>query len=322
MRPASRNRNHQGNNSRRGGIMSHTPRPEEVMKNSTKLQQEEIEEILKAHILWLKNEGGGRADLSCANLSCADLRGANLRDADLSGAYLRYADLSGANLHGANLRDADLSGAYLRYADLSGANLHGANLHGANLHGANLHGANLHGANLRDADLSGAYLRYADLHGADLSGADLSGADLSGAYLRYANLRGANLNGADLSGANLHGADLSGAKNAELAFAVTVIVPEGELIGWKKCRNNVLVKLEIPADSRRSNASGRKCRCEFANVLEVIGADEGVSLYEKKITYRTGETVHCDQWDENRWNECSGGVHFFITREEAEAWEL
>ncbi len=33
--------------------------------------------------------------------------------------------------------------------------------------------------------------------------------------------------------ANLRGADLSGAKGADLAIAVTRILPEGDLIGWK-----------------------------------------------------------------------------------------
>ena len=26
------------------------------------------------------------------------------------------------------------------------------------------------------------------------------------------------------------------------------------------------------------------------------------------------------KWDEDRWNECANGIHFFITREEAEAY--
>jgi hypothetical protein len=97
--------------------------------------------------------------------------------------------------------------------------------------------------------------------GADLYGADLRSADLYGADLRSANLRSANLRSADLYGANLYGADLYGAKNSELALAQTSIVPDcGPLFGWKKCRNNVLVRLFIPSRAKRSNASGRKWR--------------------------------------------------------------
>ena len=170
-------------------------------------------------------------------------------------------------------------------------------------------------ANLSRADLSRANLSGANLSGADLYGANLYGANLSGADLSRANLYGADLSRADLSGANL-----SGAKNAELVWARTEIVPrEGTVIGWKKCRNNVLVRLQVAEKSRRSNATGRKCRAEFVEVLEVIGAEVGISLYDEKIEYRVGQVVKCDIWNEDRWTECGGGIHFYLTREEAEA---
>lgn len=87
------------------------------------MTQEELNEVLEKHKLWLDCKEGGvsggvRADLryanlSYANLSRADLRNANLRDANLYGADLSYANLREANLSGADLRGADLS-----YADL------------------------------------------------------------------------------------------------------------------------------------------------------------------------------------------------------------
>ena len=139
------------------------------------------------------------------------------------------------------------------------------------------------------------------------SGADLYGADLSGA----------NLSGADLSRANL-----SDAKNADLVVAQTYICPEsGAFEGWKKCRGGVLVRLRIPAEAERSNSTGRKCRADFVDVLEVIGAEKGISIYDQSVTYVTGQRVTCDNWNKNRWEECGGGIHFFITRKEAEAYE-
>ena len=185
---------------------------------------------------------------------------------------------------------------------------------------ADLRGADLSYANLRGADLSYANLSGADLRGADLRYANLSGAYLSGADLRGADLRGANLSGAYLRGAYLSGAYLSGAKDADLAIAVTRILPEGDLIGWKKCHHGVIVKLRIPAEAKRSHAFGRKCRAEFADVLEVIGAEVGISSHDDKTEYRTGQRVTPDSFDENWMDECSHGVHFFITRLEAEAY--
>ena len=162
----------------------------------------------------------------------------------------------------------------------------------------------------------------ANLRSADLRDADLQRANLQDADLRSADLRSADLQSADLWGANLRGANLRDAKNSELAFAMTSITPAGILIVWKKCRGDVIVKLRIPEEARRSNASGRKCRFEFADVLEVIGGEIGLSLKDGKTEYRAGVRVTCNSWDENRWNECSGGIHAFLTREEAEAFAL
>ena len=221
-----------------------------------------------------------------------------LHDADL-----RYADLRDADLHGACLYDADLSDAYLG----------GANLSDAYLGGVNLHGADLGGANLRDANLSYANLSYANLS--------------------YANLRGADLSGVDLRYADLSHADLSDANHVQLSIAKTSILPdEGDIIGWKKAwtddtmpPKSVIVKLLIPSDAQRSNATGRKCRASTARVLD-LQDKQGNSLpsdttaysgHDTDFTYKKGETVHVEDFDTNRWNECATGIHFFITRIEA-----
>ena len=71
--------------------------------------QEELNEILRLHNLYLENDPEGvradleDADLENADLSNADLRRADLRFADLRHANLIYADLSNANLEKANL---------------------------------------------------------------------------------------------------------------------------------------------------------------------------------------------------------------------------
>jgi hypothetical protein len=157
--------------------------------------------------------------------------------------------------------------------------------------------------------------------GADLYGANLSGADLSGANLYGADLSRADLSGADLSGANLYGADLSRAESADHAIAQTRILPDGDLIGWKKCSAGVIVKLRIPEDAKRSHAFGRKCRAEYADVLEVIGAEVGITnQHGPQTEYRVGQRVIPSGFDDDWKNECAAGIHFFITRAEAEAY--
>ena len=261
------------------------------------MDKQELKAILDKHLKWLRDEDGGKR----ANLSRADLYGADLSEADLS-----EANLSEANLYGADLSEADLSEA----------NLYGANLYGANLSRANLSRANLYGANLSRANLS-----RANLYGADLSRADLSRADLSRADLYGANLSEANLYGADLSRVNY----IEKAKNLFYPIACPEI---GAFVGWKKARvktggHECIVKLGITEDAVRSSATGRKCRCSKATVLEIqdlegnVLEQAAVSDRDCNFSYIPGTVVSVLDFDENRWNECSTGIHFYITREEA-----
>lgn len=191
----------------------------------------------------------------------------------------------------------------------------------------------LYDADLRYADLRGANLHGANLHDADLRDADLRYANLRDAYLSCACLHGADLGHADLRGADLSHADLSDANHVQLSIAKTSILPdEGDIIGWKKAYVDgtmlpkpVIVKLLIPADAQRSNATGRKCRASTARVLD-LQDKQGNSLppdttaysgHDTDFTYKKGETIHVEDFDTNRWNECAPGIHFFITRIEA-----
>jgi len=258
-----------------------------------RITPDELIEYLRKHKLWVCGEDGGeRADLSYANL----------RNADLS-----YVDLSYADLRAANLRNVDLSYADLRNVDLGCADLSCANL--------------------GCADLSCANLGCADLRGVNLSYANLRNVDLRGVNLSYANLRNVDLSCANLREANLRGADLRGVKYNELTAFYALACPEsGAFIGWKKACDKI-VKLEICEDAKRSSATSRKCRCSKAKVLAIEnmdGGDSGLSAissdHDTSFVYTVGEIVEVSDYDDNRWNECSAGIHFFITRDEAVRW--
>ena len=249
----------------------------------------ELRKVLEQHQLWLNGEGGKRADL----------RGVYLFHANLSYTDLSYADLSGADLSYADLSNADLSYADLSHADLS------------------------------YADMSHVYLYHANLSYTDLFHADLSYTDLCGANMGYAMMRGVDLCGATLRGANLTNADLCGAKlddakyNCSTSFFALQCPEEGSFIGYKKACSHI-VKLEILPDAKRSSATTRKCRCDAAKVISITtldGKDDGTRVvssdYDNRFEYRVGEIVRVYNFDENRWDECSTGIHFFITRDEA-----
>jgi hypothetical protein len=173
----------------------------------------------------------------------------------------------------------------------------------------------------------------ADLRGADLRGAALRGADLWGANLREANLREANLWEANLWGANLREADLReanlwGAKSFPTNEIVhrSICPRSGEFIAWKKGKNDSIIKLKIPAWARRiSPVIGRKCRAEFAIVIE-IESDDGKQLQhcsgwkDSDFKYTVGSIVSPDEYDASPFIECSHGIHFFMTKQEAIDW--
>ena len=199
------------------------------------------------------------------------------------------------------------------------ANLSGANLSGANLSGANLSGANLSREDLSVADLFRANLYGANLYGADLSRANLYGADLSRANLSRANLSGADLSGANLSGANLSEADLKDIDINENTFGIILNCPEeGSFIAFKKCYGKI-VKLLIPEDAKRSSATTYKCRASKAKCLHIEGDLKYIpSDRDINFIYRVGETIEVEDFDDNRWDECSTGIHFFMSKQMAE----
>ena len=170
----------------------------------------------------------------------------------------------------------------------------------------------------RGADLHSAYLRGTDLRGANLCGANLCDVDLCGAYLRGANLCDADLYGANLRGTDLRGANLRDAKGCYLSCPT-----EGSFIGWKKASGHI-VKLRIPEDARRSSATGHKCRCDKAYVMEIQNMDGTKATedtvrsdHDKNFVYTVGATVEVPDFDDNRWSECAPGIHFFIDRRAA-----
>ena len=182
-------------------------------------------------------------------------------------------------------------------------------------------------ANLSWADLSGA-----DLSGANLSGTDLSWANLSVADLSEADLREADLSEADLSEANLRGADLRGAKNIDsaivsigTAFFALQCPEKGAYTAYKKLSSGFIAELEIPADAIRSSATSRKCRASKAYVVSITDVDgnhpvsKASSKRDPSFIYEVGKMVEVPDFDLDRWNDNSTGIHHYITRAEAVA---
>lgn len=198
--------------------------------------------------------------------------------------------------------------------------------------GIDLGEANLSGAKLYDVDFSNVNLRGADLYGADLKGCFFTKACLVSVIFRKANLNKARFDGADLLNADLTDAFLVEAMLDEaknVPYYPLACPSEGAFIGWKKVVTDdgiaYLIKLEIPQDARRCSAGSRKCRCDKAKVLGITRLDAPSKTIRGVVNFAYGQTVYKvnqmvfpDSFDDNRWAECSHGIHFFINKKDAE----
>ena len=141
------------------------------------------------------------------------------------------------------------------------------------------------------------------------------------------------LRGADLTGAYLTGAYLRGAKN----IPPVLIQPEvGGFFAWKKLRDPktqaaLIAKLWIPAEAQRTNSYvSRKCRADYVEVVEIVDQETGAAVGSgvsptcdaaQRLVYTVGQAVKADTYDPDFRVDCSGGLHYLMTRQEAEEWE-
>jgi hypothetical protein len=190
-----------------------------------------------------------------------------------------------------------------------------------------LRDANLRGLDLCGVMLSGRDLRSADMYFTRLRGADLSHADLRAANLGCADLIGANLCGANLLFANLQTANLDRA-NIVAANLPHFQIPDGNLTVWGK-KSGSLVRLLVPATARRTACLvSRKCRAEYVVTQWIEGGLDAVQHVSSSVliegtittTYSVGEETYPDMYDDDPRVDCSHGIHFFLTEQEAREW--
>jgi hypothetical protein len=178
----------------------------------------------------------------------------------------------------------------------------------------------------------GLAVQWAIKRGSYLSDANLSGAYLRDANLRDANLSGANLSGAYLSGANLSGANLSGANLKKTPGIHWLACPEvGSFTAFKavvtESGDKAVIRVQIESDVARINGIGsRKCRAERVRVLSYESGAQASEYFSptcdvsKRLSYKIGEHVIADTYNDDPREECAGGIHFFMTLKEAQEW--
>ena len=205
---------------------------------------------------------------------------------------------------------------------LENMDLENFNLSDMDFSHSNFIGVNLSNVNFCSSQLVNVLLDDCDLQNANLKNANLERASLRRVNLTYADIRGAKLYAAVLENAILD--DIIFDDNTK---NFRIHCPEkGAFIAYKKGLNNLIVKLLIPSDARRVSSTMNCCRCDKAKVLEIKNFegtkffDEAWSTVAEGFCYKLGEWVYAENFNEDRWYDSTGGIHFWMTEEEAKAY--
>ena len=202
----------------------------------------------------------------------------------------------------------DLSNLDLHNIDFTDATGEGINFSNSNLSGSIFTGTRLEHINFTNANLKKALLKNCDMRFANFTNADLRGTIFSCTIMEC----------------SIH----DNVKIDETTENYRMVCPEkGAFIGYKKCFNDLIVTLLIPADARRVSSTTRPCRCDKAKVINITSFDETehykeawslCSSYDFK--YPLGEYVYPDSFNPDRWMESTHGIHFWMTKEEAKKY--
>ncbi|WP_256183603.1 pentapeptide repeat-containing protein [Extibacter muris] len=210
--------------------------------------------------------------------------------------------------------------------------LHETLLENMDLSGWDLHNINFNKSDIRNVNLDKANMSYLKADNALFGGSTFRGTNLSGAYLHSADLRGCDLTGADIRGADLFAsalerADLTDIRTDRDTKHYHLYCPEkGPFIGWKVCFGRRIVQLLVPEDARRISGTTNEVKCDKAKVLTIKSVDyresykEAHSYVDEDFVYRTGEMVYADNFNPDRFLDSAGGIHIWLTREEAIAY--
>lgn len=222
------------------------------------------------------------------------------------------ADFSGMTIMNRSMSDCDLRYAIFDNATLINVTFGNSDLSGCSFENSNIKNVRFGGCLFTNVLLDNARIIRCSFDSVDLSNIVSNGCP------GYTGEQKVFIRDCDFSTAKIP-------KDSFIYYTTLIVPEEGSFIGWKRC-GKYIIKLLIPEDTQRSNGTNRKCRCSKAMVLDIQNLDGSDANMDECIhypvrgpitTYKKGEMVYPDSFDENRWNECSHGIHFFITRQEA-----
>ena len=265
------------------------------------ITQEELDKMIEGHKAWLGlHSRGKRLDVSHKTLEDVVIRDCNLSQALFSGCVLIRCTFINCTLNNACFVEAMFNGTVFNNCSMNNTDFR--------LTGISSCG--FKDCGMRKSVFYNSYIRSTQIHDCDFTGCDFRDTVF---WNMCSNCQ-------------------------DMMPFVPLNCPEtGSFIGYKKALVDmnldgeytwVIVKLRIPEDAKRTSGFSRKCRCSKAEVLEITkpsGAQvnrPAFSMYDYNFTYKVGAVITEEKFCEDRYRECAKGIHFFMTRKEAENYTV
>ncbi len=284
------------------------------------------------------------AMLTNCDFSHSDLSSANFNNAALTGCCFNYAKLHGTTFKNANIDTCGFSYVYCFVSSFKNANLYKVGSRNSTFFRCDFASSTINDSDFFLSDFESSRFKNALVYGSILSKCNLK------IYTDNTSFNRCNLNGSNINRLNDGSLDIINSKfdlvnisddlenvsGSYIEYRTGKILKE-PIIGYKKCSkdkyfpqdlsdyiigfNSTIVTLEIPKDAIVFSINGNKFRTNKVKVISIDGADRAYSC-RGNMSYYVGDEINISDFD-CRYNvECSNGIHFFMTKEEADAYLL
>ena len=282
------------------------------------MDQSKVDEILKSHTRWLKDPTKGKQ---------ANFAECWIKEVDFVGKSLSEVNFNGSVLRKCRFFKCDLTQSTFFRSDLAESSFHKCSMPRTNFTNSSLDDISFLSNYLCGSSFLGTGIRTVRFDKCDLTNANFMNSYCQSSFFLRSILISTVFSQAMIDSVIFNSIEMN-----YTTIGLSLTCPsKGSFIGYKKCffygGGSAIVKLLIPEDALRSSRTSRKCRCSKAKVLSITKVDNeeeslcrAWSIHDPSFEYTVGKEVEVKDFDTNRWNECSAGIHFFMTREEAESF--
>ena len=278
---------------------------------------------------------------------------ASFEECVLNKCIFKYAIFTDARFEDTKIWLCEFNYAFCGFAKFCGCNLFDTQFNGAIMMSIDCYNASqkitvFRCCSFYQANCSAAIFDHSQITNCDFTQANLFESHFRDITITSSKFFSANLTKAffididcdQMENANFENACIKDATNVKYPM---ICPEEGSFVAWKKAiwkkdlnkREEVLIKLQIPAKAKRCSGTGRKCRASAVKVLGFYDMNDNQlpdditvrAWYRDDFIYTVGKTVKSlalgkPEFNSDRWEECSAGIHFFITKQEAKDYQV